>query len=78
MDIVGEEVEAEEIIKSTVRRDALWNQIVIVRQMVSRSHVTTLANNTPPRNPATNTRQHVPTPWGDSGGTSTTSLSGTD
>ena len=78
MDITGEEMEVKEIIKVTVVRDALWTQMVIVGHMVSGYHTTTLANHVPPRNPATKMSQHVPTPWGASGGTSTTSLSYTD
>ena len=78
MDITGEEVEVEEIIKVTVVRDALWTQMVIVGHMVSRSHTTTLADHAPPRHLATKMRQHVPTLWGDFGGTSTTSLSDID
>ena len=78
MNIAGKEVEVEEIIKATVSRDALWTHMVIVGHMVSRSHATILENNAPPRKPATNMRKHVPTPWGDSGGTGNTSLSYTD
>ena len=64
MDIAGEEVESEEILKETVGQDALRNQMVIIGHINSRSHATKLANNVPPRNLATKTRQHVPTPWG--------------
>ena len=52
--------------------------MVIVGHMVSRYHATTLENTSPPRNPATKMRQNVPTPWGASGGTITTSLNETD
>ena len=62
MDMAGKELEDEEIIKATVGRDALWNQIVIVGHMVSGYHATILENYAPPRNPATKKRQHVPTP----------------
>ena len=78
MDKAGKGVEVEEIIKATVVRDTLWTQIVIVGHMVSSYHATTLANHAPPRNLATKMGQHVPTPWGASGGTSTTSLSDTN
>ena len=78
MDITGEEVEANDIFKATVGRDALWTQMVIVGHMVSRYHATKLANNAPPRNPDTKMRQLVPTPRGASSGTSTTILNDTD
>ena len=78
MDIPGEEVEGEEIIKANFVRDNLWTQIVIVGHMVSGSHNTTLENHAPPRNPATNMRKHVPTPWGSSGGTRMTSFNDTN
>ena len=78
MDIVGKEVEVEEIIKETVGQDTLWNQMVIFGHMFSRSHATVLENNVPPKNPATKMRPHVPAQWGASGETSTTSLSDTD
>ena len=54
MDVTGEEVDVEEIIKATVVRDALLTQMVIVGHMVSRSHNTTSENHAPPKNPSTN------------------------
>ena len=60
MDITGEEVEADDIFKATVGRDALWTQMVIVGHIVSGSHTTTLENYTPPSNPDTKMRQHIP------------------
>ena len=78
MVIAGEGVEGGEIIKSTVGQDTLWTKMVIVGHMVYGSHATTLANHAPPRNLETKMRQHIPTPWGDSGGTITTSLSDTN
>ena len=71
-------MEGKEIIKATVVQYYIWNQIVIFGYMVSGYHATTLEDNAPPRNPSKKTRQNVPTPWGDSGGTSTTSWSDTD
>ena len=56
MDVTGEEVDVEEIIKATVVRDALLTQMVIVGHMVSGYHVTILENNATPRNPATKIR----------------------
>ena len=78
MEIAGKEVKVKDIIKATLVRDALWNQMVAVRHMVPRSHATPLSKHAPPINLATNIRQHVTTPWGDPVGTSTTSLSDTN
>ena len=78
MKIAGKEVNVNEIIKATLVRDALWNQMVTVGNMVSRFHATTISKHAPPINLAKNIRQHVTTPWGDPVGASITSLSDTN